>query len=628
VRKVSSSGRRPAARRWLLAAALGLAVARPSLAEQAGPNRTKRILLLDSYGGDFSPYSEVSSRVRAEITRRLGQPVEFFQVSMHAFGAEMTDEGPLADYVGALCSERVPDLVVTIGGPATRFSAKHRERLGASPAIVHGGPDVRWFEGMALSARETVVAARVDILSLMEGVLEVRPRTREIFLVFGASPAEEFWVSRFRQELRPLASRVRLTYLDALPFEEVLRRSERLPPDSAVFFGLMIVDAAGIPHGQQSALERLRRSSSAPVFGWSTISLGRGIVGGRLMRHEEMADEIANAGVRVLRGVPPSSIPMKTFGIGGPVWDARELERWGIDERTLPPGSEVRFREASFFSLYRGRILGAAVVILLQAAAIVALVEGRRRQRRAEQEAARLRGELAHAGRVSVMGQLASSLAHELAQPLGAMLRNAEAAELYLESESPDLAELRAIVSDIKSDDERARDVIERMRGFLRRHELVRVPIDPAELVEGVLGLVRPDARRRDVRVELTVDRDLPPVAGDPVHLQQVLLNLFVNALDAMEAVPAETRVLEVRLRAADDGGLEIAVRDTGPGIPAAAMPRLFEPFFTTKAQGMGLGLAICRTLVEAHGGSLRAASGGGRGAVFVVHLPEAEVKG
>jgi C4-dicarboxylate-specific signal transduction histidine kinase len=226
------------------------------------------------------------------------------------------------------------------------------------------------------------------------------------------------------------------------------------------------------------------------------------------------------------------------------------------------------------------------------------------------------------------MGQLAASLAHELAQPLGAMLRNAEAAELYLGRENPDLAELRAIVADIKSDDQRARDVIERMRGFLRRHELTRVPIDPAELVEGVLGLVRPDARRRDVRVDLTVDRDLPPVAGDPVHLQQVLLNLFVNALDAMEAVPAESRLLEVRLRAADGGGLEVSVRDSGPGIPASAMPRLFEPFFTTKAQGMGMGLPICRTLVEAHGGSLRAANGDGRGAVFVVHLPEAEVKG
>ncbi|MCL4807595.1 MAG: ATPase [Thermoanaerobaculia bacterium] len=607
--------------------ALVLGFARPSLAHEDPAARTKWVLFLDSFGRDFSPYAEASLRVRTEIARRCGHPIEFFHVSLQAHGSEPRDEQPVADYVEALCSRRVPDLVVTIGGPAARFFTRYRERFGPSTPVVHGGADPRWLEGVRLSPQETAVVSRVDLRARMENVLLARPRTREVVVVSGASPTERFWVGLLRREWQPFATRVRVTFLDGLSFDEIMLRCEALPPESAIFVGLMILDAAGIPHEQQKALERLRAVASAPVFGWASVSLGHGIVGGRLLPIEAMADEIAAAGVKALHGIPPSSIPVKTVELGSPIYDARELERWAIDERTLPPGSEVRFREPSFFSLYRGRILGASAVILLQTLAIVALVEGRRRQRRAEQEAARLRGELAHAGRVSVMGQLAASIAHELAQPLGAMLRNAEAAELYLGRENPDLAELRAIVADIKSDDQRARDVIERMRGFLRRHELVRVPIDPAELVDGVLGLVRPDAWRRDVKVELTVDRDLPPVAGDPVHLQQVLLNLSVNALDAMEAVPAETRVLEVRLRAADGGGLEISVRDSGPGIPAAAMPRLFEPFFTTKAQGMGMGLAICRTLVEAHGGSLLAANGDGRGAVFVVRLPEAEVK-
>jgi signal transduction histidine kinase len=223
------------------------------------------------------------------------------------------------------------------------------------------------------------------------------------------------------------------------------------------------------------------------------------------------------------------------------------------------------------------------------------------------------------------MGQLASSLAHELSQPLGAMLRNAEAAELYLAAEKPDLAELRAIVADLKADDERARDVIERMRSFLRRRELNRVPIEPVALVEGVLALVRPDAARREVAVELAAGRVLPGLTGDPVHLQQVLLNLVMNALDAMDAVPPGERVLRVRLRRAEEDALEISVLDTGPGIPPEAGGRLFEPFFTTKEKGRGMGLPICRSLVEAHGGSLRVGSPDGRGAVFVVTLPGRE---
>jgi signal transduction histidine kinase len=387
----------------------------------------------------------------------------------------------------------------------------------------------------------------------------------------------------------------------------------------------MLRDVDGVPHQSERAFERLSQAANAPVIGWSTVTLGRGGVGGRLAPIEQVADEIARAAARILRGEPASSIPEKAIPLGGPIYDARELARWGIDEEDLPPGSEVRFRPPSFVQQYRGRILGVAAVSLQQAVAIVALVEGRRRQRRTEREAARVRNELAHAGRVSMMGQLASSPAHELAQPLGAMLRNAEAAELYLATVRPDLAELWAIVADLKADDERARDVIERMRSFLRRRELNRVPVEPVALVEGVLALVRPDAARRDVAIELDVVRDLPELAGDPVHLQQVLLNLIMNAHDVMEAVPAGERTLRIGFRRTEAGDLEISVRDTGPGIPSGARDRLFEPFFTTKEQGMGMGLPICLSLVEAHGGSLRLESPEGRGATFVVTLPGGE---
>jgi signal transduction histidine kinase len=606
-------------------AAFALFFAIPARAQDNRPGEPRRVFVLDSYGREFSPYAELSSFVRAELVRRYGHPIDFFHVTLQTHGFEARDEDAVADYVGAICGRRAPDLVLTNGGPAARFFAKYRERFGAGVPVVHGGPDVRWLAGLRLSPQETAVVVRLDLQALIRNILLVRPRTKEVVVIFGDSVAERFWAENFRREWRPWAARVRLTYLDGLSFEEVLKRCERLPPDVAIFFGLMITDSAGVPHEQQSALERLHRVASAPIFSWATISLGHGIVGGPLHPVERMAGDIAAAGVKVLQGAAPASIPVKTVVLSSPVYDARELERWGIDEKSLPPGSEIRFRQHSFFALYRGRILAVAAVLLLQAVAIVALVEGRRRQRRAEREAARLRNELAHAGRVSVMGQLASSLAHELAQPLGAMLRNAEAAELYLAAEKPDLAELRAIVADLKADDERAREVIERMRRFLRRHELNRVPVEPVALVEGVLALVRPDAGRRGVAIELNAGRDLPKVTGDPVHLQQVLLNLIVNALDAMDAVPAGERALRVRLRRAEEDALEIAVLDTGPGIPPEARDRLFEPFFTTKEQGLGMGLPICRSLVEAHGGTLRDGSPDGRGAAFVVTLPGRE---
>jgi C4-dicarboxylate-specific signal transduction histidine kinase len=234
----------------------------------------------------------------------------------------------------------------------------------------------------------------------------------------------------------------------------------------------------------------------------------------------------------------------------------------------------------------------------------------------------RLRDEIAHAGRVSVMGQLASALAHEINQPLGAILRNAEAADLMLQSGHPDLDEIRAIVDDIRADDQRAGAVIDRMRVMLRRHEIDVVPLHVNELLEDVVALVRPDAAARHIRVVLQVGRDLPAVLGDRIHLQQVLLNLISNGMDAVDEAAREERIIVVAAMRRDARTVEIAVDDTGRGIPNPQSGQIFASFFTTKAEGMGMGLSISRTLVEAHGGRLWAENVAGGGASLRFTLP------
>ena len=242
-------------------------------------------------------------------------------------------------------------------------------------------------------------------------------------------------------------------------------------------------------------------------------------------------------------------------------------------------------------------------------------------RKQGEVELVRLQAELAHVGRLSTMAQLASSLAHELNQPLGAILRNAEAAQLLLEKSPPDLEEVRAILADICKDDQRAGEVIDHMRALVKRRGLERVELHVAELVDEVLVLVQPDATSRKVRIAVEVPRTLPPVRGDRVHLQQVLLNLILNGMDAMADVPAEARRLVVRARQADAGTIEVAVADAGGGVAAEKLARLFEPFFTTKPDGLGLGLPISATIIGAHGGRIWADSGP-TGATFYFTLP------
>ncbi len=237
-----------------------------------------------------------------------------------------------------------------------------------------------------------------------------------------------------------------------------------------------------------------------------------------------------------------------------------------------------------------------------------------------------LRAELAHASRVSMLGELASAITHELRQPLGAILCNAEAAEIFLERDPPERDELRAILSDIRHDNQRAIGVIERLRALLQRRSLTPRAISITnEVLDPVRALARSDATARDVRLVIDATDSLPLVQGDPAHLQQVLLNLVLNALDAVADQPADRRQVTVRAQRHGEFEVEIGVDDLGSGIDPERMRHLFEPFFTTKPDGMGMGLSISRTIVEAHGGRIWAENNANEGATFRFTLPRVD---
>ncbi len=242
--------------------------------------------------------------------------------------------------------------------------------------------------------------------------------------------------------------------------------------------------------------------------------------------------------------------------------------------------------------------------------------------RNAEEEAARHRDELTRISRAITLSEISSAFAHEINQPLTAILANAQAAERLLDEPQRHAAELRAIVADIVADEQRAAEVIRRIGAVLKRHEIVREEIGVPELLAEARRMVRRDFDRRGVWVELEVAPGLPRLFGDRVQIQQVLLNLLINAADASEGLEPERRGITLRAEATANRTL-ICVEDAGRGLPADA-ERMFEPFFTTKSGGHGLGLAISRTIARAHGGDLRAASGARQGAVFSLEIPVA----
>jgi two-component system, LuxR family, sensor kinase FixL len=330
-------------------------------------------------------------------------------------------------------------------------------------------------------------------------------------------------------------------------------------------------------------------------FPWMTARLQRGDTVS-FSRLEEFPDEAAVDRQSYLahRVKPQVAVPLLAGGtvVGGLVFSAVGAERAGSDELTQ-----------------QLHLLGEVFANALA-------------RKQTELEAQRLRQDLTHIGRVSALGELTASLAHELSQPLTAILYNAQTAERLLAADVVNAAKLREIVSDIIADDKRAGDVISRLRTLLKKGDPEFVSLDLNEIVGEVAWLMRSDAIVRNLPLSLELAADLPKVRGDRVQLQQVVLNLVLNGLEAMREPHAGERTLVIRTSRDGAAAVRVEIQDAGPGIDEKDLDRMFEPLYTTKAEGLGMGLAIVRTIVDAHGGGLGAVNNPQGGATVHFTLP------
>jgi PAS domain S-box-containing protein len=347
--------------------------------------RVKRVLILHSFGRDFAPYNAVSSSFRTELARQSKVPIEFFEASLEtARATEGESEKPFVKYLRALFADRRLDLVVPFGAPAVHFSQRYRERLFHDVPMLLAAVDQRHLNGVTLSAKATAVAVRLDLPGIVENILRLLPGTANIAVVIGNSPLEKFWLTELRQELQPFTNRVQFIWLNELSFEGMRKRVAALPPNSAIFYALLLVDAAGVPYEHERALEILHSEAIAPIFGVFDSQLGGGIVGGPLYPTQEVSRESVRLALGILDGESPSSMQPLSLGPGTPLYDARELKRWKISESQLPAGSIVRFKQPTLWDQYEAYVIGAVVIILLQAALLTDLLLHRARRRRAE----------------------------------------------------------------------------------------------------------------------------------------------------------------------------------------------------------------------------------------------------
>ncbi len=523
----------------------------------------------------------------------------------------------LRDWLAEKYRNTAFDLIVVPDTQALEYLDRH------APASWRGAPvvalhDAEFGPVPKAAAGITGFIVRRDFRPTVEEALALVPAARQIAIVAGAAHEERMRAAAAVRDLKDLPT----IELVGLPMAELLERLRGLPADAIVLFIEMCLDGAGREFLGDRAFVEIARASARPVFGTAESLIGRGMVGGRMTDLERAGAALGALGGRVLAGDARAPVAFVHDDFARSLYDMRELKRWGLDARRLPLDAKLANHDESLIERYRWGVLAVIGALLLQALLIGALLVERERRRRAEGNARRSLGQLAHLDRVAAMGELATSLAHELNQPLAAILANAQAARRLLAGAEPDLHEVSASLDDIVDDDKRAGEVIRRMRTLLKKDEFRPEPVDLNEAANEVVRLLAQDAGRRGVLVELELAPGLPPVRGDTVQLQQVVLNLLVNAFEAVSRCAPERRRVCVRTREPLSGNVELTVEDSGDGIPEAHLEQLFEPFFTTKSDGLGMGLSITRSILELHGGEIAAQNLDGGGASFRCTLP------
>jgi signal transduction histidine kinase len=593
------------------------------LAADAHSAEPKRVLMLHAFGHAYSPWSDMAASFRAEIVRSSPEPIDLYEVSLDtARVQDVKDETPFVEYIHALLSTRSPDLIVPVGAPAAFFLQRNRSRLFPTTPTMILGADIRRIPGATRTEYDTGVLLDLDLPAYVTNILQLRPDTTDIAVVVGNSPVERYWTSELRRDFQQFADRVNISWFNDLTFGEMQERAASMSPSSVIFWFLLSEDAAGVPYSEDRALETMRERSVVPIFGMGDYQMGRGVVGGPLMQTKVLGQQGAVAALRILKGEKPRAVDPPSVLFGQPVYDSRELRRWGISETRLPPGSIVHFRQPTVWEQYRWSITAVAAIIPLQTLLIGYVLIQNRRRRKAEAEAAQQRQEVAHLMRVSVLGELSGSIAHEIHQPLTAILSNAQAALHLLAQKSPDLEEIRDALKDIVDEDNRAGEVIDRLRRLLKKGERTQESVNINDLVRSTVSLLHSELVSREISVKLDLENKVLAVTGDSVQLQQVLLNLMMNAMDAMASTPIILREVLISTRAVEGGAIEVVVKDRGQGILPTDSVHLLKPFYTTKENGLGLGLSICSTIIETHGGKFTLVNDDGGGAIASFSLP------
>ena len=508
-------------------------------------------------------------------------------------------------------------VIVAEGLDALQFAASLRADLDQAIPIVFSSIDSGTAAQLSLPPNATGTTVPATMRHVLFTAKALVPGLRRIAIV-GDVLDKQTYRGHYKKELLAINKDVEVIDLTGLPMTELRKRVATLPDDAAIFYTTF--SSSGTRYSSNDGLALVAEVANRPIVVDQETRLGHGGTGGFLLQATPIGEATAHIVLRLFNGESASTIPIAAGEFVKPIFDWRELKRWKIPEDDLPSGSEIRFREYGAWQQYRPQIIAISTALLLQAALISWLIYEIGRRQRAEIQSRSAMAELTHMNRRATAGQLSASLTHEFNQPLASIVTRAGAALRWLRADKPNVEKAEAALEAIVAAGHRASDIVASVRAMFKKEAPQKVSTDINQIVRSVLSIVQVELQKHDVELQTQLNEHLPTVQGDKVQLQQVVLNLVMNGIEAMQS--AWPRVLKVQTDQLKAGLVRVSIEDTGIGIDPSKLEQIFKPLFTTKSTGMGMGLSICNSIIESHGGRIWASPAGNRGSIFQFELP------
>lgn len=590
----------------------------------------KRVLFILNNDSFTATQTIIERALRSTLKNGSPAPVEMYSEYVGNTRADTDYEKEFVALLRRKYEGKKFDLIFSIGQFPTSIILRNSAELFPGTPIVFLVVDQRLVAGLYPAPNLTGVWGEINFKPNLELALALHPGTKRVVLIQGVSETDKNWAARAQEDFRAYESSIEFTYLTGLTIAEMRKALGDLPPDTIVFFVSSVRDKAGNVYESPEFLRQVCPASAAPIYGTTEAQLGDGIVGGGLLSFEALGVEGGRVGLRVLAGEKPEAIaPHGVPSVA--MFDWRELQRWGISEARLPPGSDIRFKELSFWARYKRYVIAVLTILALQTSLIAVLLVERRRRRRATEALDRLNAELEQrvASRTAALDNKRRELetfAYSVAHDLKAPLRSIDGySRLLIEDYSKDLdGEARSFVETIQTSTEEMSQLIDDLLAYsrLERREMKPDRLELGPLVTRLVEQKRREETERDI--DFVVDVNGATVMADANGLIQSLRNYLDNAVKFTRRVPRPR--IEVGSKETATGCL-LWVRDNGIGFDSKYHDQIFGIFQRLNQAedypGTGIGLAIVRKAMERMGGRAWAESSPGRGATFYLEIPK-----